>query len=73
MGIESASKRDLSTPDDEVVRGFVPDPSDSPALRRALLKLDAFLLPIATLIYFLNFLDRYVAFSSYRLLEHGAQ
>lgn len=31
---------------------------DQRALRGALLKLDCFLLPIATLIYFLNFLDR---------------
>jgi hypothetical protein len=34
-----------------------PDPK---ALRRALFKIDAFLLPAVTMIYFLNFLDRLV-------------
>lgn len=33
-------------------------PVDQQALKRALLKLDVCLLPVATLIYFLNFLDR---------------
>ena len=31
---------------------------DKRALRAALLRLDCFLLPVATFIYFLNFLDR---------------
>jgi len=33
-------------------------PIDKRALRAALLRLDCFLLPVATFIYFLNFLDR---------------
>jgi hypothetical protein len=41
------------------ITGHQPDSViDKRALRAALLKLDCFLLPVATLIYFLNFLDR---------------
>ena len=37
----------------------IDDPIKSPrALKSGLLKLDCFLLPVATIIYFLNFLDR---------------
>ena len=54
------TKRDTSTPDNEGVEPWVP--TNSPALKKALLKLDVFLLPVCTLIYFLNFLDRYVIF-----------
>ena len=57
---KSPVKRDTASPDDEGVVGYLPDPTETPALRRALLKLDMFLLPVCTFIYFLNFLDRYV-------------
>jgi hypothetical protein len=50
---------DATSADEEGVEPWVP--TDSPALRRALLKLDVFLLPVCTFIYFLNFLDRYVS------------
>jgi hypothetical protein len=47
-----------TTPDGEEVEPVILPGFSDKHLKRALLKLDCFLLPIATAIYFLNFLDR---------------
>lgn len=57
--------KDRKTVFDSPDRADVEDPSvlpgfDEKALKKALLKLDCYLLPVATVIYFLNFLDRSV-------------